>query len=82
MNGDEILSQTDATIFIDYFEGNTNIEPTCEPNTYCDTTPPGQCAEERYCYNGELADNCNECGCPNGGICKSGKCQYEPVGRG
>jgi hypothetical protein len=54
-------------------------ELSCGLKDSCqDGTPFGQCSENmpKYCNNeGELVDNCRECGCPEGMVClDNGQC--------
>ncbi len=81
MNGDGQLTQVDYTIMLNYLQWQTDIEPTCQPNMYCYTTPHGQCSGYNYCFNGQFVDwRCDVCGCPSGQICEKVGARYECTG--
>jgi len=74
MNKDTVVNETDA-IIIANIVGGVSVSPgKCGD---CGTTPNGQCSGYKYCYNGQLAGNCDKCGCPDGGRCKNGICKYD-----
>jgi len=56
-------------------------EADCVLEESCGDVSHGECKGYKYCSNGVLINNCNECGCPSGAICKGGRCEYEPVTR-
>jgi len=73
MNGDGEITFTDLTILSDHI-GLLTPEPTCQPNTYCEATPKGECVNYNYCDGTDFVnDRCDICGCPSGDVCPTEK---------
>jgi len=62
-------------------EDNPEENPLCQ-----DQTPYNQCSSNKpyFCSSGNLIQNCNSCGCPNGKQCTNNQCveigPYDPGG--